>query len=209
MMMGAVGAAQTSDKRTYFTFSRPITLPGITLPAGKYLFRLADSNGSRTVIQVASADGRKSYALLYTIPRQRLESTDDPEVRFMETGRGTPSAVKTWWYPGETIGYEFIYPKKQARLLVRGVVEPILTTHQETVELQDTQTAELTLLAPTGQEAEVASPPPAAPTGVAEVGLVAKAELPQTASNLPLLGFLGLLALVGGGVLRFKRTVRA
>ena len=34
--------AQTADYQTYFTFSGPVTLPGATLPAGKYLFRLAD-----------------------------------------------------------------------------------------------------------------------------------------------------------------------
>mgnify|MGYP003581419436 CR=1 FL=1 len=28
--------AQTSDNRTYFTFSQPVTLPGITLPPGMY-----------------------------------------------------------------------------------------------------------------------------------------------------------------------------
>ena len=29
-----------SDKPTYFTFSQPVALPGKTLPAGKYLFKL-------------------------------------------------------------------------------------------------------------------------------------------------------------------------
>ena len=44
--------AQTSDNRTYFTFSRPVTLPAITLPPGMYVFRNIDANTSRRVIQV-------------------------------------------------------------------------------------------------------------------------------------------------------------
>ena len=37
-------SADRRDYRTYFTFSAPVTLPGVTLPAGRYLFRLADPN---------------------------------------------------------------------------------------------------------------------------------------------------------------------
>ena len=32
---GTVANAQTIDNRTFFTFSQPVTLPGVTLPAGK------------------------------------------------------------------------------------------------------------------------------------------------------------------------------
>lgn len=50
------------------------------------------------------------------IPTERLEAASTPEVRFMETATGMPAAVKTWWYPGEGRGHEFIFPKDQARL---------------------------------------------------------------------------------------------
>ena len=49
--------AQTIDNRTFFTFSGPVTLPGVTLPAGKYLFRNPDTLGGRRVVQVLSEDG--------------------------------------------------------------------------------------------------------------------------------------------------------
>ena len=47
--ISGVAQAQPADYRTYFTFSAPVTLPGVTLPAGRYLFRLADPDGSRKV----------------------------------------------------------------------------------------------------------------------------------------------------------------
>jgi hypothetical protein len=65
--------AQASDHRTFFTFNQPITLPGITLPAGTYLFRTPDINPSRRVVQVLSDDGRQSYAMFLTIPAHRME----------------------------------------------------------------------------------------------------------------------------------------
>ena len=48
--------AQPVDKRTTFTFSEPVALPGVTLPAGRYLFRLADPVSASKVVQVLDAD---------------------------------------------------------------------------------------------------------------------------------------------------------
>jgi hypothetical protein len=131
----------------------------------------------------------------------------------METAKGQPSAVKTWWYPQERIGYEFIYPKEQARRLARAVVEPVLTTREETTKQEETQTAQLERLAPTGQETpvvETAAPEPIVPSGIVQEGLVAEArtDLPTTASQLPLVGLIGLLALAGAGGIRLFRIVR-
>jgi len=60
--------AQPSDKRTYFTFSGPVALPGVTLPAGRYVFRIVDDTTTRKVIQVLSDDEKKPYTMSNTIP---------------------------------------------------------------------------------------------------------------------------------------------
>ena len=120
--------AQTVDNRTFFSFSQPVTIPGVTLPAGKYLFRNPDINTARRVVQVLSEDGKRSYAMLLTIPAQRPEPSPQPEVRFMETAEGTPPAIKTWWYPGNAVGWEFIYPKEQALRLAKTAHSSVLTT---------------------------------------------------------------------------------
>src|SRR5213593_1888567 len=39
--------ADESDKLTYLTFSKSVQLPGVTLPAGRYRFQLADTQESR------------------------------------------------------------------------------------------------------------------------------------------------------------------
>jgi len=136
--------AQPADYRTYFTFSAPVTLPGVTLPAGKYIFRLADPDSSRKVINVLSADGKKSLAMLTTIPNQATKAPKDAEIRFMETSAKVPPPVKTWWYAGKAIGYEFIYPRKQALELARAIPEPILTTTKESDDLAAAELARVT-----------------------------------------------------------------
>jgi hypothetical protein len=111
--------AFTSDKRTYFTFNQSVALPGVTLPAGTYMFRLADPDTSRRVIQVSDKDGTQSYALLLTMPAYRVDAAKDSEIRFLETAAGAPRAINAWWYVGDNTGYQFIYSKKQLAELNR------------------------------------------------------------------------------------------
>ena len=85
--------AQTLDQRTYFTFSQPVALPGVTLPPGKYMFRIVDTMGSRRVVQVLDADGKKPYAMLMSMPTFSATVSSVPEVRFKERPDGLPAAV--------------------------------------------------------------------------------------------------------------------
>ena len=40
------------DKKTYLTFSDSVQVPGATLPAGKYIFKLLESPSDRYVVQI-------------------------------------------------------------------------------------------------------------------------------------------------------------
>ena len=104
--------AQTFDQRTYFTFSQPVALPGVTLPAGKYTFRIVDATSSRRIVQVLDERG-KPVTMLFSMPVIGDRVAAEPEVRFTETRAGVPYALDAWWYPGQTIGRQFIYPTEQ------------------------------------------------------------------------------------------------
>jgi hypothetical protein len=179
VLVAAAAHAQPSDKRTFFTFSRPITLPGVTLPPGKYVFRLTDDQTTRKVIQVASADGTKPYAMLLTIPNERRDPAKDAEVSFLETAPRTPSAVKAWWYPGERTGYEFIYPRAQARQLAQAAGTSVLTTKADTTKTEETRTAELTRIDASGRDRDAAAASENSKE-VRETGSVARQAPPRT-----------------------------
>lgn len=99
------------DDRTYLTFSGPVSLPGVTLPAGRYIFRVPGRYTSRSVIQVLSADQKTVYAMLDTAPAWRQVATGDPEVTFKERAADAPPAIARFFQPLEHNGYEFLYPK--------------------------------------------------------------------------------------------------
>jgi hypothetical protein len=184
----ASGAAQTRDKRTLFTFSGPVAMPGVTLPEGKYLFRLANPESGRNVVQVLSADGTKPFGMFFAMRAERLEAAATPEVRFMETATGMPAAIRTWWYPGERSGYEFVYPKEQARRLAQGASEPVLSTQYQAATTEQTNTADLTRISAAGQETNVnadASPAASAPGGSSQQGEVAPSSLSIANAAIP------------------------
>lgn len=86
----------------------------------------------------------------------------------METAANMPHAIRTWWYPGERTGFEFIYPKAQARLLAERSTQSVLTTQAQTTTAAETATDALTRISSTGQETNVdvkQAPVSASPTG--------------------------------------------
>jgi hypothetical protein len=118
-------------KLTYFTFSAPVEMPGMVLPAGSYKFELADPDATRRVVRISEKEGGKIYGIFLSIPDQKLEPSDKPIVMFKETPAGAPEAVKAWFYPGETTGYEFVYPHDQALKIAKAAHASVLTAKGE------------------------------------------------------------------------------
>src|SRR5436190_10702936 len=56
--------ADEFNKMTYLTFSGPVQVPGVVLPAGDYMFKLADPDTGRRVIQVWDKEGTHLYTML-------------------------------------------------------------------------------------------------------------------------------------------------
>src|SRR3954466_12795883 len=88
LALGATPApaqAPDTNRTTIVTFSAPVSLPGVTLPAGSYLFKLADSQVNRNIVQVFDKDRSKIYATILAMPAQRNEPADDTVITFRES----------------------------------------------------------------------------------------------------------------------------
>ena len=235
-LLATSASAQTIDKKVYFTFSGPVEIPGATLPAGKYLFHLADPDSSRQVLQVQSADGKKVYGMFFSLPAQRPSPPDDAEVRFMEAASGAPAVISTLWYAGERNGRELIYPRQQALRIAKTTNVAVLTTKADTAKVDDAKSGDLTRVSPSGQDTDIAAnpapaepsgriqrndtavaqttPAPSAETPVATAGQAtptgrrapARSSLPQTASNTPFMLMLAVGLFTATVALRLSRT---
>ncbi len=98
--------ADNWDRKTYVTFSDSIQVPGEILPAGTYVFKLANTN-DRHIVQVWSEDESQLYATFIAIPIYTSEPPDDTYFRIDERPGDQPEAIGAWFYPGDTMGNEF------------------------------------------------------------------------------------------------------
>ena len=209
LLFAAIPAvADQWDKKTTMTFSAPVEIPGVVLPAGTYVFRLAESNSNRHIVQVFNEEQDHIYAPILAIPNYRLKPTGETIVQFEERAANTPPAVKAWFYPADNFGQEFVYPKARAVELAQAAHEPVLAADVTPVEtpqqLEETPVVAETpekeeielaqVVQPKPVETPVLAPEPAPPARIQ--------QLPETASPLPLLSLVGLSSLGLAGVLR-------
>ncbi|HTT22119.1 MAG TPA: hypothetical protein VMG82_24535 [Candidatus Sulfotelmatobacter sp.] len=101
--------ADEADQTTEITFNQPIQVPGQVLPAGTYLFKLADDD-NLNLVQIFSQDRMHLYATLQTIPAETRQAPDYTTVTLAQQEAG-PDLLRQWFYPGNNTGHEFIYPK--------------------------------------------------------------------------------------------------
>jgi len=210
--------AALGDKKTFFTFSGPVEIPGQVLPAGTYVFKLLDSTSATNVVRVFNNDETRLIGTFLTIFDYRMQVPEEPLVRFTERPAGSPPAIKSWFYPGNNYGNEFVYPKARAIELAKDskVNVPAMpselaanitlaTNDQNDPKLQQMKESALKAEEPSGEEVEVAAvfliaaPIPAVP---AFTQSDSTDKLPQTGSPLPLFAGIGLISLAVGLAIR-------
>ena len=200
--------AARSDKKSTLTFSDPVRLPGkVTLPAGTYVFRLVDTNPNRSIIRITNEDRSMTYATILGINDYRPTASTRAVMTFGETASCQPHTIKAWYYAGDTSGVRFVYTTEEAEALAKGCAEPVpyvAPTVLATVKATPVVVpAPVKVATPEEQEVEysrVEFEPSDVDdqTGYDAEPEPAPAAMPQTASQLPLLGLLGLMLLAIG-----------
>ncbi len=199
-------------------------IPGATLPAGSYVFKLADLEGNRHVVQVFDKSESKLYTTLLAIPNERLEPADDPLILFAERPTGSPQAVKVWFYPGDRIGNEFVYPKNQATAIAKANHTPVLGVANNTSSnaYKTTEVGrfdERGVWQPEGNKAVANNTASMAKSTTSRSntadrnqatgtsgGRKTRSSLPRTGSELPLFALLSVISLAGGFAMRRARV---
>jgi hypothetical protein len=141
-------AQMNSSKDTVVTFSAPVSLPGVTLPAGSYLFKLADSQVNRNIVQVFDKDRSKIFATILAIPAERNEPADDTVITFNESPANTAPAIRYWYFPGDKRGQEFAYPKTQAATIANAAHTSVLAVNSDATDFESMKDAEISRVEP-------------------------------------------------------------
>ena len=223
----AIPAAKADDydKMTKITVNEPVRLPTLTLQPGNYSLRLLEATGNRHVVQVRDENG-KGIGLVLALPNYRLVPKDKTVIQYWETPPGQARAMRAWFFPGDNYGQEFIYPKSEANQIA-GYTGGTLTDSSADIKTAKVENFDESNSQPPAKEsdekpapAQVAtaetehvqnvtpapapepqllaqSTPPPAPTVTPVEPAPTPAQLPQTGSELPLIGLIGVLSLAG------------
>ena len=110
LVTAATGAMPNPKRTTYFTFSKSVDLPGVTLSAGTYVFELADPSASWEVVRVTSRDRHHVYLTAFTKPIQRpANGRLNAAIVFGEVSAANPPRIMAWYPQEERTGRQFVY----------------------------------------------------------------------------------------------------
>jgi hypothetical protein len=132
LFLEVVAHADETDQSIKITFSQATEIPGQILPAGTYLFKLADPN-NLDVVRIFNAEGTRLYATLQTNTAERREPTGDAVIVLAEQPEGRPETLVKWFYPGNTSGHELVYSKQEEQQLAQD--------RQQTIVVKETPQA--------------------------------------------------------------------
>jgi hypothetical protein len=192
--------ADAWNQKTVVKFGDAVEIPGQILPAGTYVFKLAESHSNRHIVQVFNKDENHLFGTFLAIPSHRRHASEKTIINFEERAAGSPQAVKAWFYPNRNYGHEFVYPKTEALALAKANNTPVPSTPAEVMpaitkpavtmnapEIVALLVVPLKAEKPSGEEVELAQ----ASAPQAEL----PETLPTTATSMPLIGLIGLLSL--------------
>jgi hypothetical protein len=213
------------DKKTIMTINEAVQVPHKVLEPGTYVFKLADSQSDRHIVQIFTQDEKHIVTTILAIPNYRLKPKGKTEFDFWETPAGQPRAMRAWFYPGDNFGQEFAYSAAMSTQISANNSNVTVPTESTT---ESTAVATTTTAVPEPQPAAQPAPEPVqAPAPAPEPATTAavtpepapqavepsvapavRTELPHTGSYYPLIGLAGMLSLAAFGIMTLlaKRT---
>ena len=94
------------NRKTRITIDQSIDVQGTVLSPGSYVIKLLGSSDQRTV-EIFNAAENHLITTVLAFPAYRLDPTGNSEFTFYDRAEGQPRALRTWFYPGDNVGFEF------------------------------------------------------------------------------------------------------
>jgi hypothetical protein len=93
------------------TFSGPVSLPGVSLGSGTYVFERVDSQTDTHLVMVRNRTTLQVCYLGFTMPVSRPAGlAQDHQIVLKESPKGVAPRIDAWFPVGESTGAQFMYP---------------------------------------------------------------------------------------------------
>jgi hypothetical protein len=115
VITSSTSSADDWNRLTTAIFNHSVQIPGKVLPAGIYVFKLADISGERNVIQVWNADETDLLATVMGWPEYVDKAPETNLFILEDQSKDLPPLLKSWFQAGNRTGERFIYSKDRER----------------------------------------------------------------------------------------------
>lgn len=102
------------SRTTYLTFSGPVSLPGVTLGTGTYVFELAEPGSRLDIVRVMDKNRSQVYFMAFTeLVAKPAGLPANHHISFSEAPRGIAPPIAVWYPSNDATGRRFIYSTKR------------------------------------------------------------------------------------------------
>jgi hypothetical protein len=205
-MTATASHAEDSAKRATLTINALTQLPGTTVAAGNYVFKQSGEQAGWNIVQVYNQDESSLVTTLLAYPNPTLSSNGQTILIYPQSTDGRTQVMEAFFFENDSVAQQLAYPKKTADEIGTANHVRVPTTGTSDAYPSSLPSASSSWSSPLNQGAaptsaqnpvQTSSEPPTPNASTAK-----SQPLPQAASPVPLIGLIGLLAIVGIVVLR-------
>jgi hypothetical protein len=139
------------NRKSTLSTERPVEFPGTVLEPGVYIVRLRENTERRSVVEILNRDETQVLATVVAVPDHRQRPDDNAEFTFHEVKKDGPLPVQTWYFTGDLVGWEFVYPKARAKEIAKDSDSHVMASNGN-------KDAAIVAVTPNGKEVVIDAP---------------------------------------------------
>jgi hypothetical protein len=117
------------NKKSTLASKSALEFPGLVLDPGTYVVRQKESTETRAIIEICNQDETQILGLAEAVPDHELRPDDNLEFTFFNAPEGKPEPVRTWFFSGDMVGWQFVYPKARAREIAKAADTHVMASN--------------------------------------------------------------------------------
>ncbi len=192
-LLGSALHADTSaadpEKKAVVAIQSPMEIPGSVLQPGSYVFKQSGAQNGWTVVQIYNESESTLVTTVIAYQNPKLTSNGETVMTYSAPG-SNGQVLEAVTFPGDAAPDQFAYPAAEADRIGSANRVRIPSTGTNDAYPSSLPDAASSWSAPLSGDTSVSQPMSAS-------NATTDATLPQTASDLPLVGLVGLSAFAG------------
>jgi hypothetical protein len=117
------------NKKSTLKAEHQVEFPGIVLEPGVYVVRLKENGEKRSQVQILNQAESQVLATVVAVPDLRVRPEDSSEFVFHEVKGAGPQPVRSWFFSGDLVGLEFVYPESRAKEIAKATEDHVMASN--------------------------------------------------------------------------------